>query len=132
MERYLTVKIDLEYPDEARHAIDEAIKTYEENKFKWTETEITAAKMQALRIMNRLCIDGYDIEWAHEHVDESSGCIAVWLMSPDPDTIDRPSGICVIRRQLWNLWIGKCVALCKATGRKIPQFILNKVGDGCE
>ena len=32
MEQIITLKVDLEYPDEAHHAIDEAAKAYEESK----------------------------------------------------------------------------------------------------
>ena len=32
MERFLTIKIDLEYPEEAKFAIDSAAQTYEDDK----------------------------------------------------------------------------------------------------
>lgn len=32
MEQIITLKVDLEYPEEAHHAIDEATKAYEESK----------------------------------------------------------------------------------------------------
>ena len=32
MEQIITLKVDLEYPDEAHHAIDEAVKTYSDFK----------------------------------------------------------------------------------------------------
>ena len=37
MEQIITLKVDLEYPEEAHHAIDEATRAYEEDKLKWTE-----------------------------------------------------------------------------------------------
>lgn len=131
MERIVTMKIDLEYPDEAHHAVDEAVKSYEESKPKlaWTDAEIAEAKQLALRVMNRLCIDGYSIQWGYEIVSEETGFIPVWLSSPEPDVVERLSGHCMVPRQLWNFWIGKCVALYRATGKKLPQFILDKVGN---
>ena len=63
MEQIITLKVDLEYPEEAHHAIDEATKAYEADKLKWTEAEIMEAQRLAMRIMSRLCLDGYSIEW---------------------------------------------------------------------
>ena len=40
MEKILTLKVDLEYPDEAHHAIDEATKVYKESKNRWDAFEI--------------------------------------------------------------------------------------------
>lgn len=64
MEKILTLKVDLEYPDEAHNAIDEAVKAYEADKLKWTEEELAEAKNLAMKIMTQLCLDGYDITWS--------------------------------------------------------------------
>lgn len=45
MEQIITLKVDLEYPEEAHHAIDEAVKVYEADKLKWTEGELIEAKL---------------------------------------------------------------------------------------
>lgn len=29
----------------------------------------------------------------------------------------------------WNIWIAKCVCLCRATGRNVPAFITKKAGE---
>lgn len=47
MKRIITLKADLEYPDEAHHAIDEAAKAYEESKKCWDTFEINEAKSRA-------------------------------------------------------------------------------------
>ena len=39
MEQILTLKVDLEHPDDAKFAIDEAVEAYEADKLKWTEAE---------------------------------------------------------------------------------------------
>lgn len=44
MEKIITLKVDLEYPEEAHHAIDEATKVYEADMLKWTEAEIMGAQ----------------------------------------------------------------------------------------
>lgn len=51
MEQIITLKVDLECPDEAHHAIDEATKAYEADKLKWTAEELAEAKHLAMQIM---------------------------------------------------------------------------------
>lgn len=63
MEQIITLKVDLEYPDAAHHAIDEAVKAYEADKLKWTTDELAEAKHLAMQIMTQLCLDGYNISW---------------------------------------------------------------------
>ncbi len=126
MEQIITLKVDLEYPDEAHHAIDEAVKAYEADKFKWTEAEIVNAQLMAMRIMNRLCLDGSDINWCD--VGEASGLhsISVWLESEEGE---RRNCNCFLSPCLWNVWIAKCVCLCRATGKEVPAFIVKKAGE---
>lgn len=126
MKQYLDLKVDLENPDEARHTIDELVKTYEADKLKWTEEEILEAQNSAMRIMSRLCLDGYSIDWCN--AKETYGFISttVWIRSED----DKKSGCtCMISPDKWNLWIAKCVCLCRATGREVPAFIIKKAGE---
>lgn len=125
MEQIITLKVDLEYPDEAHHAIDEAVKTYEEDKLKWTEAEILEAQNSAMRIMSRLCMDGYSISWCEV---ESYGLhsISVFLESEDGK---RTNCTCSISSSKWNTWIAKCVCLCRATGKDVPAFIIKKAGE---
>ena len=125
MEQIITLKVDLEYPDEAHHAIDEAVKAYETDKLKWTEEEILEAQNSAMRIMSRLCLDGYSISWCEV---ESYGLhsISVWLY------LEEGKGsncTCSISTSKWNIWIAKCVCLCRATGREVPAFIVKKAGE---
>ena len=126
MEQIITLKVDLEYPDEAHHAIDEAVKSYEADKFKWTAEELAEAKHLAMQIMQQLCLDGSDINWCD--VGEASGLhsISVWLESEEGE---RRSCNCFLSPCLWNIWIAKCVCLCRATGREVPAFIIKKAGE---
>ena len=127
MERYLTMKFDLEHPEDAKFAIDEAVKAYEADKLKWTVQEIADAKHLALRIMSQLCLDGYSIQWGCEAVNEEHGVISVWVSDPNLETMNSFQGDCIIDRSAWNTWIGKCIALHKATRKKVPEFITKKV-----
>lgn len=125
MKQYLDLKVDLENPDEARHTIDELVKAYEADKLKWTEGELAEAKHLAMQIMQQLCLDGYSISWCEV---ESYGLhsISVFLESEDGK---RTNCTCSISKSKWNLWIAKCVCLCRATGRDVPAFIVKKAGE---
>lgn len=125
MEQIITLKVDLEYPDEAHHAIDEAVKAYEADKLKWAEAEILEAQNSAMRIMSRLCLDGYSISWC-EVKSYRLHSISVFLESEDGK---RTNCTCSISPSKWNIWIAKCVCLCRATGREVPAFIIKKAGE---
>lgn len=125
MEQIITLKVDLEYPDEAHHAIDEATKAYEADKLKWTEEELAEAQLLAMRIMIRLCLDGYSISWYGVESYELHS-ISVWLELKGDK---RTNCTCYISEPKWNLWIAKCVCLCRATGREVPAFIIKKAGE---
>lgn len=125
MEQIITLKVDLEYPDEAHHAIDEAVKAYEADKLKWTAEELAEAKRLAMRIMARLCFYGYSISWCEVKSYELHS-ISVWLELED---VKKASCTCSISQPKWDVWIAKCVCLCRTTGRKVPAFIVKKAGE---
>ena len=125
MEQIITLKVDLEHPDDAKFAIDEAVKVYEADKLKWTAEELAEAKCLAMRIMEQLCLDGYNISWCEI---ESYGLhtISVWLESEEGKSTNC---VCSISPSKWDVWIAKCVCLCRATGRDAPAFIIKKAGE---
>lgn len=126
MEKILTLKVDLEYPDEAHNAIDEAVKAYEADKLKWTEEELAEAKNLAMKIMTQLCLDGYDITWSVKVKLYYTTSVSVFLQ----DSLkNREWGFCLLSNDKWKLWIAKCVCLCRATGREVPAFITKKAGE---
>ena len=125
MEQIITLKVDLEYPDEAHHAIDKAVEAYEADKLKWTKEEIAEAKNLAMKIMTQLCLDGYSISWYKVESYELHS-ISVWLESEENK---RTNSDCSIISSEWDVWIAKCVCLCRATGREVPAFIIKKVGE---
>ena len=125
MEQIITLKVDLEYPEEAHHAIDEATKAYEADKtdkLKWTKAEIERAQHLAMCIMSRLCLDGYSIEWFG-----SDGYIVAYIRAYGE--ADSKKSDCTFYAPDWNIWIAKCVCLCRATGRNVPAFIIKKAGE---
>lgn len=125
MEKIITLKVDLEYPEEAHHAIDEAVDAYEADKLKWTEKELAEAKHLAMKIMEQLCLDGYSISW-YEVESYELHSISVWLESKERK---RTNSDCSIDSSEWDVWIAKCVCLCRATGRNVPAFIIKKAGE---
>lgn len=126
MEQIITLKVDLECPDEAHHAIDEAVKAYEADKLKWTEEEIVEAKHLAMKIMTQLCLDGYDITWSVKVKLDYTTSVSVFLQ----DSLkNREWGFCLLSNDKWKLWIAKCVCLCRATNQKVPDFIVKKAGE---
>ncbi len=122
MEQIITLKVDLKYPDEAHNAIDEATKAYEADKLKWTAEEIAEAKHLAMQIMQQLCLDGYSISWSKAY-----NAISLWML--DEDSRNHSNTFCMTDPFYWNTWIGKCVCLCRATGRDVPAFIIKKAGE---
>ena len=122
MTQYLDLKVDLENPDEARHTIDELVKAYEADKLKWTEAELAEAKHLAMQIMQQLCLDGYSISWS-----KADNAISLWML--DEDSRNHSNTFCMTDPFYWNTWIGKCVCLCRATGREVPAFIIKKAGE---
>lgn len=125
MEKIITLKVDLEYPEEAHHAIDEAVYAYEADKLKWTEKELAEAKHLAMKIMEQLCLDGYSISW-YEVESYELHSISVWLESKERKRTNRD---CSIGSSEWDVWIAKCICLCRATGRNVPAFIIKKAGE---
>lgn len=122
MEQIITLKVDLQYPEEAHHAIDEAVKVYEADKLKWTAEELAEAKHLAMQIMKQLCLDGYSISWS-----KADNAISLWML--DEDSRNHSNTFCMTDPFYWNTWIGKCICLCRATGREVPAFIIKKAGE---
>lgn len=128
MEQILTLKVDLEHPDNAKFAIDEAVKVYESEKLKWTAEELAEAKHLAMKIMEQLCLDGYGIEWCRVTEAYCYKAVSVWLSKPDDESFKR-NATCCIHSAFFDTWVAKCVCLCRTTGRDVPAFIIKKAGE---
>lgn len=124
MEQILTLKVDLEHPDDAKFAIDEAVKVYEADKLKWTAEELAEAKRLAMQIMMQLCLDGYSISWSSREVS----CFhSIGVLIESEENVENYNFL--INQSKWDIWIGKCVCLCNVTGKGLPAFITKKVGE---
>lgn len=128
MEKIITLKVDLEHPDEAKFAIDAAAEAYEAEKLKWTEEELAEAKHLAMKIMEQLCLDGYSIEWCRVTEAYCYKAVSVWLSKPDDESFKR-NATCCIPSSSFDAWVAKCVCLCRTTGRNVPAFIIKKAGE---
>lgn len=122
MEQILTLKVDLEHPDDAKFAIDKAVEAYEESKKHWEDFELNKAKSMAQEILYKLCYDGYSIIWT---VTEGAVGLTIWNDSREPSV-----GQCYMTEEgLQDIWVERLVALCIATGKEVPKFITDKAGE---
>jgi hypothetical protein len=122
MEQIITLKVDLERPDDAKFAIDKAVEAYEESKKHWDAFELNEAKSKAQNILRILCDDGCSIIWT---VTEGAVALTIWNDSREPSV-----GQCYMTEEgLHDIWVEKLVALCIATGREVPKFITDKAGE---
>lgn len=122
MEKILTLKVDLEHPNEAHHAINKAVEAYEESKKHWDAFEINEAKSRARDILYKLCNDGYSIIWT---VADGAVGLSIWADSNEPCV-----GQCYMTEKgLHDIWVERLVALCIATGQEVPKFITDKAGE---
>lgn len=122
MEQIITLKVDLEHPDDAKFAIDEAVKVYEKRKKRWDAFEINEAKSRARDILYNLCNEGYSMIWT---VTDGAVGLTIWTNFKEPSV-----GQCYMPKEsLFDIWVEKLVALCIATGREVPKFITDKAGE---
>lgn len=128
MEQIITLKVDLEHPDDAKFVIDAAVKAYEADKLKWTAEELAEAKRLAMKIMEKLCSDGYSIEWCRVTEAYDYKSVSVRIGKPD-DENSKQCAACCIPSASFDTWIAKCVCLCRTTGRDVPAFIIKKAGE---
>lgn len=122
MEQILTLKVDLEHPDDAKFAIDNAVEAYYESKKHWDAFELNEAKSMAQEILYKLCDDGCSMIWT---ITDGAAGLTIW------NDINGPSvGQCYMTEEgLYDIWVERLVALCIATGREVPKFITDKAGE---
>lgn len=115
----LTVEIDPDDPTEAHRIVSEAIKQY---RYGWTEDEIA----EAIRVT-----DEEILKLHHEHKSPVFYCYsnAQRVVASLGFGTNRTGTVREVRPcdgDVFNEEIGRCVAICKLTGRKIPEFIMKK------
>lgn len=87
----------------------------------WTNKEIVMAKEEVVRLVTKVTEEGGDVSFS-----KSGNCIMCDFYK-DSFTMQRRSKFSTPKGQdIFNPWIGKCVALCKVLKEPIPSFILNK------
>lgn len=122
MKQIITLKVDLEHPDDAKFAIDKAVEAYEQSKKHWDTSELNEAKSRAQDILYGLCNDGYSMIWT---VTDGAVGLTIWKSFKEPSV-----GQCYMPKEnLFNIWVEKLVALCIATGKEVPKFITDKAGE---
>ena len=111
MEKIITLKVDLEHPDEAKFAIDAAAEAYEESKKCWDSFELNEAKSRARDILYGLCNDGCSMIWT---VTDGAVGLTIWNDFKEPSF-----GQCYMAEEgLYDIWVEKLVALwhCHRSG----------------
>lgn len=122
MEQILTLKVDLEHPDDAKFAIDKAVEAYEQSKKHWDTSELNEAQIMAQKILYDLCDDGCSMIWT---VTDGAVGLTIWADFKEPSV-----GQCYMTEEgLRDIWVERLVALCVATGREVPKFITDKAGE---
>jgi hypothetical protein len=122
MEQIITLKVDLEHPDDAKFAIDKAVEAYEQSKKHWEACELNEIKIRAQKILFDLCDDGYSMIWT---ITDGAAGLTIWNDSREPSV-----GQCYMTEKgLRDIWVERLVALCIATGREVPKFIIDKAGE---
>lgn len=122
MEQILTLKVDLEHPDDARHAINKAVEAYKESKKRWDAFELNEAKSKAKAILYNLCSEGYSMIWT---VTDGAVGLTIWNDFREPSV-----GQCYMTEEgLYDIWVERLVALCIAKGMEVPKFITDKAGE---
>ena len=116
--KMLTISFDPSDKATAHKMVEEAIKNYYTPE-DWTEEEIEQAKDLVCEMASAIIREGGDLFFADE--DDSITCSVyrdsfTWESAHDFQA--KPS-----RGDIYNVWIGKCVALCKALNKPIPDFI---------
>lgn len=118
--KMLTISFDPSDKAAAHLMVEEAIKNYYAPD-NWTEEEIEQAKNLVCEMAVAIIRDGGDLFFGHDEEDNTITCSVYrdsFSWEPGHDFCAKPHG-----RDVFNVWIGKCVALCKALKKPIPDFI---------
>lgn len=121
--KMLTISFDPSDKAAAHRMVEEAIKNYYAPDI-WTKEEIGQAKESVCEMAVAIIRNGGDLYFGGSGEDNVIRCyvfpkgIYEGIVS---DGTSKPHG-----RDVFNVWIGKCVALCKALKKPIPDFIRYK------
>lgn len=121
----IKISIDPSNPKAAHAAVSKACKEWKDKQRDWTEEEIKEAERLSDEIVLELFHAGKSPMFVYSGcgntVSEVKMKFGTWLGAYGKAYCAKVRG-----KDIPNLAIGKCVCLCKATGRKIPKFIRDK------
>lgn len=92
----------------------------------WTDSEIQQARLLTTNLLTEIIYNGGDIcfsdydDYDGKHID-----CAIYENSFDTNNVVEGTSTCC-NSDVYNEWIGKCVAACNALRHPIPDFIMNK------
>lgn len=108
----------------AYKAVEEAIEDYFASR-EWTEEEISKAKEMVGDMVREVVVNGGDVCFdkcsRNDKAITASICKDCFDIESRQEKTAEPYG-----QDVFNPWIGKCVALCAALHRPTPDFIANK------
>lgn len=117
--------IDPSDPKSAHSAVSKACKEWKDKQRYWTEEEIKEAERLSDEMVLELFHAGkspmFSYSGCGNTVSEVKMKFGTWVGTYGEAYCAKVRG-----KDIPNLDIGKCVCLCKATGREIPDFILRK------
>lgn len=115
----VTISFDPSDKAAAHKAVEEAIKTFYAPK-DWTEEEISSAKNLMKDMIQEVFMSGGDVAFDDACQENTLVCV----VRPDCFSLKESCGRSAPHgKDIYNIWIGKCVALCNALHRAIPDFI---------
>lgn len=115
----VTISFDPSDRASAHKAVEEAIKAFYAPK-DWTDDEISSAKDLMKDMIQEVFMSGGDVAFDDACQENTLVCV----VRPDCFSLDESCGRSAPHgKDIYNIWIGKCVALCKALHRPIPDFI---------
>lgn len=116
----VTISFDPSDKSAAHKAVEEAIKEFYAPK-DWTEDEISRAKNLVRDMIQEVFMAGGDVGFDDNAYQKNT---IVCVVRPICFSLDESCGRSTPHgKDIYNIWIGKCVALCKALHRPIPDFI---------
>lgn len=116
---WLTISFDPSDRAAAHQAVEEAIKAFYAPKG-WADDEILRAKNLMKSMLQEVFMSGGDVVFDDACHDNTLICV----VRPDCFSLEESCGRSAPHgKDIYNIWIGKCVALCKALHRPIPDFI---------
>ena len=115
----VTISFDPSDRAAAHKAVEEAIKEFYAPK-DWTEDEISHAKNLVRDMIEEVFMSGGKVSFDNTYQKNTLVC----MVYPDCLSLNKFLGRSTPHgKDIYNIWIGKCVALCKALHRPIPDFI---------